>query len=87
MKKGPTQKLSSRFTRRGGNGTKYKYDRDADVLLITLSREKPYYAAQSRNVITHYNKTGKPIEIEILDASETALEILKAVLAKKGAAA
>ena len=79
--------MSSRFTKRGANGTKYKYDREADVLLITLSRGKPDFAEQSRNVITHYTKAGKPIEIEILEASETAVEILKAVLAKKGAAA
>ena len=52
------------------------------MLLITLSRGKPDFAAQSQNVITHYNKEGKPIEIEILDATETALDILGAVLLK-----
>ncbi|MBI2819866.1 MAG: DUF2283 domain-containing protein [Acidobacteria bacterium] len=52
-----------------------------------LSREKPDYAEQSQNIITHYNKGGKPIEIEILDASQTAIDILKAVLPPKGAAA
>ena len=77
----------SRSTRRSRNGTQYRYDREADVLLITLSRERPDFAEQSRNIITHYNKAGKPIEIEILDASETAFDILKALLPKKGAAA
>ncbi|OFV96207.1 MAG: hypothetical protein A3H28_04395 [Acidobacteria bacterium RIFCSPLOWO2_02_FULL_61_28] len=66
---------------------KYKYDPEADVLLITLSREKPDFAEQSQNVITHYNKEGKPIEIEILDASETALDILGAVLLRTRATA
>ena len=66
---------------------KYKYDRESDVLLITLSREKPDFAEQSRNVITHYNKDGKPIEIEILDASEMAFGIVKALRPKRGAAA
>ena len=56
-------------------------------MLITLSREKPDFAEQSQNVITHYNKGGKPIEIEILDASETALDILGAVLLKTRATA
>ena len=56
-------------------------------MLITLGRGKPNFAEQSQNVITHYNKDGKPIEIEILDARETAVEILRAVLPKKGAAA
>ena len=66
---------------------KYKYDRESDVLLITLSKEKPDFAEQSQNVIAHYNKDGKPIEIEILDASEMALGIVKTILPKKGAAA
>lgn len=66
---------------------KYKYDRESDILLITLSSEKPDFAEQSHNVVTHYNKDGKPIEIEILDASETALDIVKALLPKKNAAA
>ena len=64
---------------------KYKYDRESDVLLITLRRERPDFAEQSHNVITHYNKDGIPIEIEILNASELALGVLKALLPKKGA--
>ena len=66
---------------------KYKYNPEADVLLITLSREKPDFAEQSQNAITHYSKQGKPIEIEILNASETALDILGAVLLKTRATA
>ena len=87
MKNKTKKKLSSRFTRQGGKDTKYKYDRESDVLLMTLSREKPDFAEQCQNVITHYNKAGKPIEIEILNASETALDILKALLPRKGVAA
>ena len=62
---------------------KYRYDPDADVLLIILSNEKPDFGEQRENIITHYNKNGKPIEIEILDASKTALDILKVMLPKK----
>jgi len=64
-----------------------EYDPEADVLLITLSRERPDFADQSQNVIAHYNKQGKPIEIEILNARETALDILGAVLRKSRAPA
>ena len=67
--------------------TKYKYDRESDVLLITLSQEKPDFAEQTQNVITHYNKDGKPIEIEILNASEMVFGVVKELLPKKGAAA
>ncbi|HLD85805.1 MAG TPA: DUF2283 domain-containing protein [archaeon] len=62
---------------------KYKYDAKADVLVISLSNEKPDFGEQKENIITHYNKNCKPVEIEILDASKTALDMIKAMLPKK----
>jgi len=62
---------------------KYKYNPEADILLITLSDEKPDFGEQKENIITHYNKQGKPIEIEILDASKTAVKILETILTSK----
>ncbi|MDI6721793.1 MAG: DUF2283 domain-containing protein [Candidatus Aenigmarchaeota archaeon] len=62
---------------------KYKYDAKADVLVISLSSEKPDFGEQRENIITHYNKKGKPVEIEILDASKTALDMIRAMLPKK----
>ena len=66
---------------------KYKYDAETDVLLITLSDEKPDFGEQKDNIITHYNKQGKPIEIEILDASKASLDIMKAIVTKKAVTA
>lgn len=57
----------------------YSYDRESDVLLIKLGRGKPDFAEQKGNVISHYQKDGTPIEIEILDASEMAWEIFKTI--------
>ena len=62
---------------------KYKYGPKADVLVISLSNEKPDFGEQRENIITHYNKKGKPVEIEILDASRTALDIIRTMLPKK----
>ena len=62
---------------------KYKYDAETDVLIIVLGSERPDFAEQRENVITHYNKDGLPIEIEILDASKTAVNMLKAISQKK----
>lgn len=67
--------------------TRYKYDRESDILLITLSSGKPDFAEQSHNMITHYNKNGKPIEIEILEASEMVLGLVKAIRPRKRVAA
>ena len=61
----------------------YEYYEETDILLIKLSDEKPDFGDQSGPIITHYSKSGKPIEIEILDASETALSIIKPILSKK----
>ena len=58
----------------------YKYDQKTDILLIRMSKEKPDFGEQKENIITHYNKDGKPIEIEILDASKTTAKIVDAVL-------
>ncbi len=66
---------------------KYKYDKETDILVITLSDETPDFGEQQGEIITHYSKNCKPVEIEILSASKTALDMFKAmVLAKKVAA-
>ena len=66
---------------------KFKYDKETDILVITLLEEKPDFGEQSGDIITHYNKDGKPIEIEILNASENALNIIKPILQAKKAVA
>ena len=50
---------------------KYKYDKESDILMIKLSNKKPDFGEQRENIITHYSKDGKPVEIEILDAKKT----------------
>lgn len=62
---------------------KYKYDKETDTMIIELSKEKPDFAEQKGDIITHYNKKNKPIEIEILNASKATLEMLKAMLPAK----
>jgi len=62
---------------------KYKYDPETDVLVITLGVETPDFGEQRENIITHYTKDGLPIEIEILDASKTAVKILEAITRTK----
>ncbi|KXA88780.1 hypothetical protein AKJ66_02750 [candidate division MSBL1 archaeon SCGC-AAA259E22] len=61
---------------------KYDYDPETDILTITISDEKPDYGEQAGSIINHYSKDGTPVEIEILDASETALSIIEPILSK-----
>ncbi|MAG18226.1 MAG: hypothetical protein CL944_01995 [Candidatus Diapherotrites archaeon] len=58
---------------------KYKYDKETDILVIELSMDKPDFAEQKDNIITHYDKNNKPVEIEILGASKATKEMLKAI--------
>lgn len=65
----------------------YDYDPETDILTIELSDEEPDFGDQSGPIITHYSKSGKPTEIEILDASETTLSMIKPILSGKSAKA
>lgn len=58
----------------------YNYDPQTDILLIKLSKEKPDFGEQKENIIAHYNKKCKPVEIEILDASKTAVKIVETIV-------
>ncbi|MFW6196883.1 MAG: DUF2283 domain-containing protein [Thermoplasmatota archaeon] len=62
---------------------RYEYNQETDILLIELSDDEPDFGEQSGPIITHYSKDGKPIEIEILDASETTLSMIKPILASR----
>ncbi len=53
------------------------YDRDADILMIEISDEDIDYAEEAGPMIIHFSKDGKPVLIEILDASEFLAEITK----------
>jgi len=55
-----------------------KYNREDDVLLIEFSNEEIDYAEVAGNMIIHFSKDGKPVLLEILDASEFLVEVLKA---------
>ncbi len=47
---------------------KCEYDPESDVLLVRIRKEKPDHGEQKGNVITHYSKSGKVVELEILAA-------------------
>jgi len=65
------------------NDMEYEYDPETDILLLKLRDETPAFGEQEDNIITHYNKNNKPVEIEILNASETAISMLKAMFSQK----
>ena len=62
---------------------KVEYSPDVDALVISLSEEKPEYGEDvGENIIIHFSKDGKPVEIEILDASELLISSMEAITLK-----
>ena len=54
------------------------YNREEDVLIIEVSEEGIDYAEEVGPMIVHFTKEGKPVLVEILDASDFLAEITKA---------
>lgn len=49
---------------------KLKYYKEDDILVIKTSAEPFNYAEMANNIVVHYTKTGKPVRIEILEATK-----------------
>lgn len=48
----------------------YKYDPEADILAITISKRPFAYAEEMGDIIVHFDKKNKPVYIEILNANK-----------------
>lgn len=60
-----------------------EYSPDVDALVITLGEERPEYGEEvGENIIIHYARGGRPIEVEILDASEVVISSVEAIALK-----
>lgn len=60
---------------------KVSYDREADILLIDQGERGDIidYAEEAGSIIIHFTKEGKPVLIEILDASELLTAVIKSL--------
>ena len=48
-----------------------QYDKEANVLLIRISNNKPEYGEDiGKGIVVHFDKNKNPVEIEILDAKK-----------------
>jgi uncharacterized protein YuzE len=62
---------------------KIRYSRNEDILIIELSDEKIDYAEEMEPIIVHSTENGKPVMLEILDASEFIAKISKIAMRAK----
>jgi len=62
---------------------KIKYDEEADVLTVVVAEKgKLSYAEELGDIIVHFDKNGKPLFMEILNASKI-VPLMVQGLAKK----
>jgi len=61
----------------------YKYDPKTDIMVLVLGKGRLDFGEQKGNIITHYDRKGKPLEIEILEASKTAMKMVSAIMGGK----
>jgi uncharacterized protein YuzE len=64
---------------------KASYDRNADALLIHVGRGKIDHAEEMGPFVIHFTKRGKPLLIEILDASEVLSNLTRITMRSKKA--
>lgn len=63
---------------------KVRYDRETDITLVELSKEKIDHAEEMDNIIVHFTEDNKPVALEILDSSNFLSELTKVAI-KAGA--
>ncbi len=67
---------------------KMRYDRDDNVLMIWLAQGLQVdHAEQTGNTILHVNEEGTPVLLEILNAQDFVLELVRTAMATTPAAA
>ena len=57
---------------------KVEYSGKEDILMYEVSDEPIDYAEEMDSVIVHFTKSGKPVLLEILDASKFPAQTMKA---------
>ena len=62
---------------------KYRYDPKTDILILVLGKGRLDFGEQKENIITHYDRKGKPLETEILEAGKTAMKMMSTIMSGK----
>ena len=59
---------------------KISYNRKDDILVYEVGEGKIDYAEEMGSIIVHFDKKGKPLLLEILDASEFITQTTKVTM-------
>ncbi len=58
----------------------HRYDPKADIMVLALGRGKRTFGEQNDNIIIHFDKEYRPIEIEILEVSKTVVKMISKIM-------
>ncbi len=62
---------------------KISYNRDEDIMLLEISPDPIDFAEEMGPIIVHFTKKGKPVLLEILDASDFIAMAAKSTIKAK----
>ncbi len=62
---------------------KMSYNRDEDIMIIEISSEHIDFAEEMGPIIVHFSKEGKPVLLEIMEASEFIASATKSSIQAK----
>jgi len=63
---------------------KIRYDKEEDIMTLDVSSENIDHAEEVGPIIVHFSKQGRPVLLEILDASEFIAETTRVMVKSKG---
>jgi len=63
---------------------KISYNREEDIMLLEVSSEPIDFAEEMGPLIVHFSKQGKPVLLEVLEASEFIAVTAKSTIMAKG---
>ena len=49
---------------------KISYNRDEDIMLLEVTQDRIDFAEEMGPIVVHFSEAGKPVLLEIMDASE-----------------
>ncbi len=68
-------------------GYKFRYDPEADVMLLILKdKGKLSHAEEFGDIVVHFDKKGKPLFLEVLNASKIIPLMVQAMARKEAVA-
>jgi uncharacterized protein YuzE len=64
---------------------KISYDREEDIMFLEISADRIDFAEEMGPIIVHFSEGGKPVLLEVMDASEFIAAAARSTIKAKNA--